>query len=100
MFVAECLSPRDIQAIFFYIFTRRVAMAKRGRPRKDDPRHLARVAQRAEQEALMARLASGNNFQSGFPPGVSFCTDSTHFTSKHLYVGSSRATSHHLLEVA
>ena len=44
-------------------------MAKRGRPRKDDPRHLARKAEKAEHEALMARLASGNNI-SGYPPGV------------------------------
>ena len=44
-------------------------MGKRGRPRKDDPRHLARKAEQAEHEALMARLASGLN-ASGCPPGV------------------------------
>ena len=44
-------------------------MAKRGRPRKDDPRHTARKeAERLEEERL-ARLASGFN-ASGLPPGV------------------------------
>jgi len=27
------------------------------------------------------------------------CTENRHFTWKHLYVGSSRSTAHHLLEV-
>ena len=44
-------------------------MAKRGRPRKDDPRHLARKAEEAEQAARMARLASGVS-KKGLPPGV------------------------------
>ena len=44
-------------------------MGKRGRPRKDDPRHIARKEAERESEALLARLASGLN-ASGLPQGV------------------------------
>ena len=44
-------------------------MGKRGRPRKDDPRHIARKEAERERQAQMARLASGLN-PSGNPPGV------------------------------
>ena len=45
-------------------------MAKRGRPPKDDPRHLARKAQQLEQQLEMQRSVSGRN-ASGLPAGVS-----------------------------
>ena len=44
-------------------------MAKRGRPRKDDPRHVARKEAERLKEEQLARLASGLN-ASGCPPGV------------------------------
>jgi hypothetical protein len=44
-------------------------MAKRGRPSKDDPRHVARKAQELEKQLEMQRLLSGRN-RSGLPNGV------------------------------
>ena len=44
-------------------------MAKRGRPRKDDPRHIARKEAERLKEEQLARLTSGLN-ASGCPPGV------------------------------
>ena len=44
-------------------------MGKRGRPRRDDPRHLARKAQELAEQQELERMRAGLN-PSGFPPGV------------------------------
>jgi hypothetical protein len=58
----------------------------------------------AHQAVRSLRLADALTYPStqGLTlPGVVRldCTSSPHFTIRHLYVGSSRATAHHLLEV-
>ena len=44
-------------------------MAKRGRPRKDDPRHLARKAEELARQQRLERVASGLS-EKGLPDGV------------------------------
>ena len=58
----------------------------------------------AHQGIRSLRLSHALTYASSqgltLPGVVRLCdTDSQHFTSKHLYVGASRATLHHLLEV-
>ena len=61
-------------------------MAKRGRPTKDDPRHLARKAERLAREQFLARVASGLSAK-GLPDGVNK-TDTGNYQARITFKGT------------